>query len=143
MKISNEGIELIKRWEQFRAKPYHCAAGVLTIGYGHTRTAQEYRQPITERGAEQLLRSDIKLFEIQLKPILPELEQCQYDAIVSLVFNIGIGNFKKSQLSRRIENNPKDKKIADEWIEFRNGGGKYLRGLMCRRFDELKLYYSW
>jgi lysozyme len=143
MKISNEGIELIKRYESLRLKPYLCAAGKPTIGYGHTRTASMQMGAIEERTADKLLRTDLDVFEAQLKPILPELKQCQYDAIVSLVFNIGIGNFHKSQLSRRIENNPKDKHIADEWIEFRNSGGKYLRGLMRRRIDELKLYYSW
>jgi lysozyme len=144
MKISNEGIELIKRWESFRSKPYKCAAGVWTIGYGHTRTASSYQQPITEQSAAELLKQDIEIFEAQLKTLaLPVLEQCQYDAIVSLVFNIGTGNFKGSNTHKAIMHNPRSKYIADNWIEWRNGGGEYLRGLMRRRFDELKLYYSW
>ncbi len=145
MKISQKGIDLIKKWEQFRANAYHCSAGILTIGYGHTRTAGNFTQAITEAQAEELLKQDISIFEEELKSLLKDvnLRQCQYDAIVVFAFNAGTGNFKKSTFFKLMKINPDNEKIADSWITWRRGGGRYLRGLMRRRIQELDLYFSW
>ena len=144
MTISQQGIDLIKHWEQFRSKPYKCPAGIWTQGYGHTRTATASSQPITKVQAEQLLRVDLLTFELQLKFVLEgiDLKQCQYDAIVSFCFNLGVGAFKKSKAFRIIKKDPNSKLIADSWVTFRNANGEFLRGLLLRRLTELVLYYS-
>ena len=143
--ISTTAVRLIKQWEKFMPKAYQDSVGVWTQGYGHIRTVSRFSQPIDERTASALLKTDVQLFAEQLAPILKgiELRQCQYDAIVVLVYNIGSGAFRRSKLYQLMKVNPDDYAIADEWIEFRKAGGKYLRGLMRRRIDELALYYSW
>jgi len=144
MKTSQKGIDLIKKWESFKAEAYLCPAGVWTQGYGHTRTVNQHSQIITEHTAEELLRTDLYIVEQQLKPLLKDitLTQHQYDAIVSFCFNLGVGAFKRSKAFKYMQDDTNDKHIADSWITFRNAGGKYLRGLLLRRLDELKMYYG-
>lgn len=145
MKISQAGIDLIKKWETLKLDMYVDAAGVKTIGYGHTRTTQFIDYPVTEYEANQLLRIDLLAIESQLERYLLDikLRQCQYDAIVSFCFNMGVGSFINSDGYKAIKKDPDSKYIADSFITYRNAAGKYLRGLMRRRLDELSLYYSW
>jgi lysozyme len=144
MKTSEAGYNLIKKWETCVLTPYQDSVGVWTIGYGHTNTATQAMQPITVAQAIVLLKEDIRIVEAFINLWIPGLRQCQFDALVALLFNIGASaKFRKTNLYNLLKKTPDDKHIADEWIEFRNAGGKYLRGLMRRRFDELSLYYSW
>jgi len=97
---------LIRQFEGLRLEPYKCPAGVWTIGYGHTTSAIN-QQPITQLQAEQLLQQDIQQVETYLNDLnlnLP-LTQNQFDALSSLIFNIGQQAFSKSsilKLSARI-----------------------------------------
>jgi len=141
MKTKQEGIGLIKKCESLELTPYLDDVGVWTIGYGHTKNVDASTPPITEKEAEELLRQDLEGFERQLNIQFSGLSQNKFDALVSLVFNIGYPHFAKSRLYQLIIKNPKDKYISSEWIEFRNAGGIYFRGLLLRRLDELKLYY--
>lgn len=144
MKISQKGIDLIKKWESFKAEAYLCPAGVWTQGYGHTRTVNKYSQIITERTAEEFLRVDLLIIEGGLSPLLKgiTLSQQQYDAIVSFCFNLGVGAFQRSTAYNEILINPDGKRVADSWIQYRNAGGRFLRGLLLRRLDELTMYYG-
>ena len=144
MKISQKGIDLIKKWESFKAEAYLCPAGVWTQGYGHTRTVNKYSQIITERTAEEFLRVDLLIIEFGLSPLLKgiTLSQQQYDAIVSFCFNLGVGAFQRSTAYNEILINPDGKRVADSWIQYRNAGGRFLRGLLLRRLDELTMYYG-
>jgi len=144
MRISQTGIDLIKKWEQFKADPYKCSAGKWTIGYGHTATAHAGMPKITLKQADELLKSDIAIKEAEVKKHLKgiNLSQNQYDAVISFCFNLGVGAFISSNAYDRMLLDENSKKIADSWITFRNAGGKYLRGLMKRRIDELALYYK-
>ena len=141
MKTSNAGISLIERWELFLSEPYQDAIGVWTIGFGHTRDVTENTLPITIEQARELLKQDVWYVEGFINNNL-NLKQCQFDALVSLLFNIGTG-IKSTHLYHYLETDPDSRRVADEWIEFRKAGGKYLRGLLRRRLDELLLYYSW
>jgi len=145
MKASREIIEFIKDREAFISKPYQDSAGVWTIGYGHTRTATPYMNDISQAKAEKLLLSDIEIIEAQVNNELRnvKLRKCQFDAVVSFVFNIGIGNFSRSMASQRMKKNPEDKMIADSWLTWRNSDGVYLRGLLLRRLAELEIYFGW
>ena len=142
MNISQKGIDLIKKWERFESEAYLCPCNVWTQGYGHTRTTTNLSQPISEFTASKLLECDLMLVEIQVKSLNLPLTQCQYDAVISFCFNLGVGAFKKSNAYKEMIIDTNSKRIADSWITFRNAGGKYLRGLMLRRFDELILYYG-
>jgi len=144
MKISQKGIDLIKKWELFKAEAYLCPAGVWTQGYGHTRTVNKYSQIITERTAEEFLRVDLLIIEGGLSPLLKgiTLSQQQYDAIVSFCFNLGVGAFQRSTAYNEILIDPDSKRVADSWIQYRNAGGRFLRGLLLRRLDELTMYYG-
>ncbi len=144
MKISENGINLIKRWESFRSKAYKCPVGVWTQGYGHTRTVSAHSQDITEYTAEAFLKTDLYMIEMSLKKYIKDIDlnQNQYDAIVSFCFNLGLGSFINSTAYKVMQDDCDSKFVADSWIQYRNGGGKFLRGLILRRLDELKLYYS-
>ena len=143
-KTGQAGIDIIKAWETFRSKPYLCPSGIPTVGYGHTRTASINMTPISEHTAEVLLKVDLEIVEAQVNRLVKylDIDQNNFDAIVCLVFNIGIGNFEKSNTFRLIKENPKKLEIADEWIGFRKSNNKPLRGLLLRRLDEIKLYFS-
>ena len=140
-KTSKAGFSIIEKWEKFRPKVYQDAVGKWTIGYGHTRTAFKGMPDITLGQAAILLRSDVQIAEAYVNRHFKNLRQCQFDAVVSLIFNIE--SLAGTHLFELLQTDPESKYVADEWIEFRNAGGKYLRGLMRRRLDELSLYFSW
>ena len=141
MKTETKGIELIKKWEEFISEPYQDAVGVWTIGFGHTKNVSEHTNPITLDQAIDYLKQDLWFVERFINANF-DLKQCQFDALSSFLFNIGTG-IKHTHLFHHLQTNPNSKHVADHWIEFRNAGGKYLRGLLRRRIDELALYYSW
>ena len=141
MKTSNKGIELIKRHEGFRNKAYKCPADVWTIGYGHTRGVNN-GDGITEMEGERFLRQDLAHAEAVVNSQRGDLTQNQFDALVSLVFNIGSGNFTRSTLLRKLKVNANDPTIAYEFSRWKYGGGKVLPGLVKRRKDENDLYFQ-
>ena len=141
MKTSNKGIELIKRHEGFRNKAYKCPADVWTIGYGHTRGVNN-GDVITEMEGERFLRQDLAHAEAVVNSQRVDLTQNQFDALVSLVFNIGSGNFTRSTLLRKVKVNANDPTIAYEFSRWKYGGGKVLPGLVKRRKDETDLYFE-
>ena len=79
---------------------------------------------------------------MQLNTLNLSLRQCQWDAIVSFVFNVGIGNFKASTLLAKIRINPDDNSIMDEFLRWVYANGKVMKGLQKRRLAEMKLYFS-
>ena len=79
---------------------------------------------------------------MQLNKLNLSLRQCQWDAIVSFVFNVGIGNFKASTLLAKIRINPEDNSIMDEFLRWVYANGKVMKGLQKRRLAEMKLYFS-
>lgn len=79
---------------------------------------------------------------MQLNKLNLSLRQCKWDAIVSFVFNVGIGNFKASTLLAKIRINPDDNSIIDEFLRWVYANGKVMRGLQKRRLTEMKLYFS-
>lgn len=141
MKASVDAYELIKQFEGLRLKAYLCPAGIWTIGYGHTSGVSP-NSFITIQEADEYLHRDVAAIEMQLNKLNLSLRQCQWDAIVSFVFNIGIGNFKASTLLAKIRINPDDNSIIDEFLRWVYANGKVMRGLQKRRLTEMKLYFS-
>lgn len=141
MKASVDAYELIKQFEGLRLKAYLCPAGIWTIGYGHTSDVSP-NSCITIQEADEYLHRDVASVELQLNKLNLSLSQCQWDAIVSFVFNVGIGNFKASTLLAKIRINPDDNSIMDEFLRWVYANGKVMRGLHKRRLAEMKLYFS-
>lgn len=141
MKASVDAYELIRQFEGLRLEAYLCPAGIWTIGYGHTSGVSP-NSFITIQEADEYLHRDVAAIEMQLNKLNLSLRQCQWDAIVSFVFNIGIGNFKASTLLAKIRINPDDNSIIDEFLRWVYANGKVMRGLQKRRLTEMKLYFS-
>ena len=141
MKASVDAYELIKQFEGLRLKAYLCPAGIWTIGYGHTSGVSP-NSFITIQEADEYLHRDVAAIEMQLNKLNLSLRQCQWDAIVSFVFNVGIGNFKSSTLLAKIRINPDDNSIMDEFLRWVYANGKVMKGLQKRRLAEMKLYFS-
>lgn len=141
MKASVDAYELIKQFEGLRLEAYLCPAGIWTIGYGHTSGVSP-NSFITIQEADEYLHRDVAAIEMQLNKLNLSLRQCQWDAIVSFVFNVGIGNFKASTLLAKIRINPDDNSIIDEFLRWVYANGKVMRGLQKRRLTEMRLYFS-
>lgn len=143
MKISKQGIDLIKKFEGFKPYAYLCPANILTIGHGHTRGVR-LGQTCTEAEAEQFLIEDLELAEAEVNKVAEkvDLTQGQFDSLVSFTFNLGAGNFKNSTLRRKVLNNPADPTIMGEFGKWVYVRGKVSPGLQRRRLEESKLYFS-
>lgn len=141
MKISELGLDLIKHYEGLRLRAYQCTAGVWTIGYGHTQDVQPY-DVIDERQANIFLRQDVAVSENEVKRLVNvPLIQHQFDALVSLSFNIGNGNFKSSTLLEKL-NAGDYTSAAAEFPRWVYAAGKRLSGLVGRREAEKKLFLN-
>lgn len=98
---------------------------------------------ITASRAEELLAQDVAVAEgIVNAERISGLRQCQFDALVSFVFNVGGANFRKSTMLAKIKVNADDNAIMDEFLRWVYGGGAVLPGLQKRRLEEMRLYFS-
>lgn len=141
MKASEKAYSLIRQFEGLRLTAYKCPAGVWTIGYGHTSGVVP-GMTITKEQAEEFLRQDIASAENIVSVECLSLRQYQFDAMVSFVFNVGSGNFRKSTLLKKIKANPDDNSIMDEFLRWVYSKGVVLPGLQKRRLAEMRLYFS-
>ena len=141
MRTSQQGINLIKSFESLRLEAYKCPAGVLTIGYGHTAGVKS-GDVIDKQKAEQLLTEDLRGFEEVINRECPGVNQNQFDALVSFVFNVGTGNFLKSTLLKCVKANPENVNIRYEFSRWNRSKGEVLSGLIRRRKAEADLYFS-
>lgn len=132
---------MIRQFEGLRLTAYQCPAGVWTIGYGHTSGAVP-GMSITKEQAEEFLKQDIATAEIIVSAECPNLRQCQFDALVSFVFNVGGENFRRSTLLKKVKANSNDNSIMDEFLRWVYANGVILSGLQKRRLAEMKLYFS-
>lgn len=148
MKTSKKGIDLIKKYEGFRAAPYLCPAGVPTIGYG--ATYYPYGQkvtmkdaPVTELQADAMLKDMLVKYEKGVERYAQHpINQYQFDALVSFAYNLGLGALKGSTLLKKVNINPCDETISKEFKKWVKAGGKTLAGLVKRRTEEADLYFS-
>lgn len=139
MRVSNEGVIFIKRWEGFRSKPYVCDGGVLTIGYGHTHDVRE-GQRVTELEADQMLRRDLDYYATKVADVIHiTLNQNQFDALVSLTYNIGVPAFAKSTLLKKL-NEGNFHAAGEQFTRWVHAKGKKLPGLIRRRSEEQEMF---
>ena len=141
MKISLEGLALIKRFEGCRLESYKCSANVLTIGYGHTSGVKE-TDTITQDEADKLLQEDVEQFEKYVDDnVIVELGQSQFDALVAWTFNLGVGNLRESTMLKKL-NSEDYASVPSEMKRWNKAGGKTLDGLIRRRKAESLLFES-
>ncbi|HHX3382657.1 TPA: lysozyme [Salmonella enterica] len=145
MNISYAGINLIKKFEGFRSEAYQDTDKYWSIGYGHhdewngKKIIQGMR--ITEMEATVILLKDIQKVEIVLNStIFVELSQNQFDALCSLVFNIGTGAFKRSNMLLLLNNKEFDS-VASEFLHW-SRVGTIKDCLLNRRKSESNLFTS-
>lgn len=145
MNINQAGIDLIKQFEGFRAKPYQCSANVWTIGYGSTRTPDgkpvtKDHRPISKAEADVWLHDTLASMAGELEPhITLGLNDNQFSALMSLAYNIGVTALSRSQTLKRLNEGDFDQ-MRTEWREWRKADGKVLQGLVKRREAEIKLF---
>lgn len=137
--ISNAGLNIIKEFEGTELTAYKDAAGLPTVGTGHLITQKDgikVGDTITEKQATDLLRHDVARTEQAVNDaVTVDLSQHQFDALVSLVFNIGAGNFRSSTLLEKL-NDGDYQGAADQFPVWRKAGGRVLSGLEKRRAVE-------
>ena len=134
----------MKQWEGLRSKAYRDAGGVWTIGYGHTAAAgspvPRRGQVITESDAELILLRDITQDERAVEnSVKVKLNDNQFAALVSFTFNVGIENFKKSKLLKKLNAGNYDA-VPTELTKWTKAEGKKIQGRINRRAGEAGLW---
>lgn len=146
MKISNEGLQLIRKYEGYKTTPYRCPAGLYTVGYGHLignglQLPDEWNRKFSLGEIDELLRTDLARFEQGVSRYCPVyLTQSQFDALVSFSFNLGLGVLQRSTLRQKI--NRGDADAAKVILKYNMAGGRILKGLTRRRQAEYNLFTS-
>jgi lysozyme len=139
MRITQEGIDLIKRWEGLKLKAYLCPANVWTIGYGHTTNVTPGME-ITEEQAEELLRKDLEVFEaVILNNVVVELTEHQFAALVSWAYNVGAGAVRRSTLLKKLNAGDYDS-VPAQLARWNRVNGRVVQGLTNRRAAEAGLW---
>lgn len=145
MKISYIGLDLIKSYETLQLTAYRAlkTEKYLTIGYGHYGPDVKKGQTITKEEATELLQKDVQTAENELNQLIRQnvlLTQNQFDALCSLVFNIGVGKFRKSTLRKKLLNHIQS--VECEFMKWVYSDGHYIQGLYNRRKKEVELFLS-
>lgn len=144
MKISSNGLNLIKQFEGLRLSAYDDGVGVWTIGYGTIKYPNGVRvkkgDKITQAQAGQYIANDVATFERAVNMLVNvPLTQNQFDALVSFTYNLGATNLNASTLLKKL--NAKDYKGAStEFQKWNKAGGKVMTGLVRRRKAEMELF---
>ena len=153
MKISEKGLRLIQGFESFVSTPYQDSVRVWTIGYGSTyypngKLVTKSDKPINRLYAETIQQNVI---ENDFAPVVNDLlkkeiengfvNQNMYDAILSLVYNIGVNGFKKSSVLKWIKQGDKEN-ASNAFLLWNKAGGKVLEGLVNRRKKERDLFLA-
>ena len=143
MLINEDGINLIAEFEGCKLTAYKCPAGIWTIGYGHTGPEVIEDLQWTQEQANAALVKDIAKFNDGVdKLVQSEVNINQFSALVCFAYNCGLTNLGKSTLLRKVNANPDDPTIKDEFIKWDRSAGKSLPGLARRRQAEIRLYFK-
>ena len=158
MKTSEAGKKFIKLKEGLKLETYKCSSNVSTIGYGHTGSDVHAGMKITVEEAERLFSMDLYVHENNVNKLVKvPLTQGQFDALVSLEFNIGYGSFRSSSILRLVNEkkydeackrflfeNPNAKTPEEKykgcWVF--NNQKKVVAGLVQRRKEEQEMFAS-
>lgn len=140
MKLNDQGIDLIKKFEGCRLDAYLDVAGIPTIGWGTVGTDIHLGLSWTQEDCDKILIADLDHVQSQVKKVLQvDLTDNEFSAICSLIYNIGIGNFKKSTLLDCLNEREWDLAAA-EFPKWDHAGGRVVAGLLKRRMAEKELF---
>ena len=148
MILNNKGYLLITNHEGLRLKPYLCPAKIPTIGYGNTYYTDGKRvtlldKEITKQQAFDMFKEVANRFAKRVDELVTSnINQNQFNALVSFAYNVGTGNFASSTLLKKVNRNPDDLSIKDEFLRWNKAGGKVINGLTNRRNEEADLYFN-
>jgi len=148
MKLNKQGIDLMHEFEGLKLESYLCPANVWTIGYGNTfyedgKKVKKGDKISLERANELFKNITEKSFAVPLrKLIVKPLNDNQFSALVSLAYNIGLGNFKSSTILKMVNTNPDNPFIREQFMRWNKASGKPLTGLTRRRHSEANLYFK-
>ncbi len=145
--VNKQTVNLVKMFEGFEPVAYKDVVGVWTIGYGNTFYLDGKRvkegDNISHAQGEQLLKNVLDHFaKLVTDEIRVQLTDCQFGALVSFTYNVGIGAFRRSTLLRKVNADPENPEIKAEFTKWVRAGGKTLTGLVRRRKAEADLYFS-
>ena len=148
MKLDESGYKLIQEFEGLSLVPYLCSAKVATIAYGSTfypsgKKVTMQDAPISLATAKWMLKETADKFATDVdKLIKSKLTQNQFNALVSFAFNLGVTALGRSTLLKKVNVNPQDITITNEFLKWNKAGGKVLNGLTKRRTIEAKIYFT-
>jgi lysozyme len=147
MKLNKLGIDLMHHFEGCRLEAYLCPAKVPTIGWGNTYYEQgtpvRMGDKISQERANSLFLFIANKFADEVRKVIKtNLNENQFSALVCFAYNVGTGNLGKSTLLKKVNVNPNDATIANEFLRWNKAGGKVLAGLTRRRTAESKLYFT-
>ena len=158
MNISDAGIKLIKHFEGYKNKPYKCSARVWTIGIGSAMYHEQLKLKLEDRDQIplkqednrvwsdeeiiNLFKKDIRRFELGVNRLITiPLKQCEFDALVSFSFNLGLGTLQRSSVRSNLNRGNKEEAIK-KLLLYCRGGGKILKGLQLRRQAEAQMFFG-
>jgi lysozyme len=148
MKLDENGYKLIQGFEGLSLVPYLCSAKVATIAYGSTfypsgKKVTMQDQPISLATAKWMLKETADKFAADVdKLIKSKITQNQFNVLVSFAFNLGISALSRSTLLKKVNANPNDVTITNEFLKWNKAGGKVINGLTKRRTTEAKIYFT-
>ena len=156
IKLNEEGYQMIMNFEGLSLKPYLCSAGVPTIGYGNTYYPNGKKvtlkdKPITKEYAIEIFKFIADLFAKDVNRLLKTtVTQNQFNALVSFAYNLGSDidaddipeGLGDSTLLKKVNKNPNDLTILNEFLKWVRSNGKISNGLVKRRKLEAKLYFT-
>jgi lysozyme len=147
MILNNKGYLFITKHEGLRLKPYLCPAKIPTIGYGNCYYSDGKRvtlldKQITKQEAFEMFKEIANKFAKRVDELVTSnINQNQFNALVSFAYNVGTGNFASSTLLKKVNKNPNDLTIKAEFLKWNKAGGKVINGLTNRRIEEADLYF--
>lgn len=141
MRTTNILLRKLMELEGLSLEAYRDAAGVVTIGYGHTKDV-ELGDKISPWWAKELLVNDIREVEEQVRALGVARTEAQLDALVSFAFNLGITRLRNSTLLRFIREQRNMREIKREWNRWVFAGGQRLKGLERRRAWEARRFFE-
>lgn len=156
IKLNEEGYQMIMNFEGLSLKPYLCSAGVPTIGYGNTYYPNGKKvtlkdKPITKEYAIEIFKFIADLFAKDVNSLIKTIvTQNQFNALVSFTYNLGSDidaddipeGLGDSTLLKKVNKNPNDLTILNEFLKWVRSNGKISNGLVKRRKLEAKLYFT-
>jgi lysozyme len=152
MQVSKNGVALIEKFEGFVPNAYKDPGSKnglpITIGYGSTMYQDGSKikmgDKITKEAAQELLMWEVNNKTGAINGALKgvPVNQNQFDSLCSFVYNLGMGAFNGSTLLKKVKLNPNDPSIKNEFLKWVNNDGKPMKGLIARRNEESKLYFT-